>query len=259
MRIWIFSDLHFEFYSSAASLACPQADLCICAGDVRDRGLVPSIQWLGENVSGKMPVLFVPGNHEFYRASLMDSLIAGRAAVESYPDLHLMEGQVVRLEGMAFVGATLWTDYALHGNPHGSMLSAELGMNDYRRIKLRKLPYQRLRPNDLAMLHLDSKRKLQESLATVAGQMSIVVTHHAPSPRSLPQEWKNDFLSPAYASDLEDMIDEYEPWLWVHGHIHRRCDYRIGKTRVICNPRGYPGEPSEQAFDPELIVDTNER
>lgn len=81
----------------------------------------------------------------------------------------------------------------------------------------------------------------------------MVVTHHAPSPRSIPPEFRGDPLSACYASDLEDLIVDGRPALWVHGHIHTKVDYRVGRSRVIANPRGYPGEGN--AFDPQLVVE----
>jgi len=63
-----------------------------------------------------------------------------------------------------------------------------------------------------------------------------------------------DAINPAFASDLENLILEFQPELWIHGHIHTACDYTIGKTRVICNPRGYPSELNT-GFIPEKVVE----
>ncbi|MDX9710663.1 MAG: hypothetical protein RBT64_14025, partial [Trichloromonas sp.] len=63
---------------------------------------------------------------------------------------------------------------------------------------------------------------------------------HAPSPRSIGKNWQGSLLAAAFASDLEKLIATYQPALWVHGHLHDFYDYRIGATRVVCNPIGYP-------------------
>ncbi len=81
----------------------------------------------------------------------------------------------------------------------------------------------------------------------------MVVTHHSPSAQSIPRQYENDILSASYASNLDNLVRELEPDLWVHGHMHETCDYLIGKTRVVCNPRGYPDERNPQ-FDPTLVV-----
>jgi len=48
---------------------------------------------------------------------------------------------------------------------------------------------------------------------------------------------------------------EHQPKLWIHGHGHDRCDYVLGKTRVVANPLGYPNElRSLEAFEPAFTV-----
>jgi Icc-related predicted phosphoesterase len=62
-------------------------------------------------------------------------------------------------------------------------------------------------------------------------------------------------LNPAFASGLEDVIEKYQPDLWIHGHTHVPCDYELCGTRVVCNPRGYPNEISSDGFAPDLVVE----
>jgi Icc-related predicted phosphoesterase len=86
----------------------------------------------------------------------------------------------------------------------------------------------------------------------------VVVSHHAPSPRSVAPRYGADLVSAAFASDLESLIEHYEPDLWIHGHTHDSFDYQLGRTRVVCNPRGYvssQGNLENSRFDPELIIE----
>jgi Icc-related predicted phosphoesterase len=78
--------------------------------------------------------------------------------------------------------------------------------------------------------------------------------HHAPRRESIPPAFEGDPCNPPFASDLGRFIVESEARLWVHGHIHSHCDYMVGNTRVLANPRGYPTE-SKTGFNPELIVE----
>lgn len=71
---------------------------------------------------------------------------------------------------------------------------------------------------------------------------------------SLPEHRRSESISCAYASHLDAFIEEYEPLLWIHGHIHHSQDYVIGKTRVLSNPRAYVDEPNV-LFEPQLVVD----
>ena len=83
---------------------------------------------------------------------------------------------------------------------------------------------------------------------------TVVVTHHAPSIRSVAEQYKNEHLSAAFASEMEKFIEKTKPDLWVHGHVHTSSDYHIGSTRVICNPRGYADEPNDN-FDDDLVIE----
>jgi len=80
---------------------------------------------------------------------------------------------------------------------------------------------------------------LERSLEEKQGEVNIVVTHHAPSILSVPEKYKNDPISSAYASNLEKTIEKYKPNYWIHGHIHEPKRYKINDTEIICNPHGY--------------------
>lgn len=103
MKLWIFSDLHLEFGSRFDVDPPPDADVAICAGDVLTKGVVPSLRWLGERLSHKLPVVFVGGNHEYYNGSILEG-IADARALSDYPDLHYLENGIVEIDGITFVG-----------------------------------------------------------------------------------------------------------------------------------------------------------
>jgi len=83
---------------------------------------------------------------------------------------------------------------------------------------------------------------------------TIVVTHHAPSSRSIPPQNVGDTLSAAFASDLDLMIQASRVPLWIHGHTHYNVDYQIGMTRIYSNQRGYPNEMLP-CFEPGKIIE----
>jgi Icc-related predicted phosphoesterase len=254
MKAWIFSDLHLEV-DPEDLLEIPDADVCICAGDIYDRGVVRSIEWLAERVARFMPVVFVPGNHEFYGSSIKEGLLAGYEAARRFRNVHLLDGDVAIFEGFRFVGATLWTDFLLDGHAGSAMFAAKENLADYRRIKRSKSPFKRFSPRESQHLHQLARYYIEEVLWTSSPRSTVVVTHHAPSLISVPREFLQDPLTPAFASNLEPKILEYQPAAWVHGHIHYPSDYLIGRTRVICNPRGYPGEACRKLFNPSMVID----
>jgi Icc-related predicted phosphoesterase len=104
-------------------------------------------------------------------------------------------------------------------------------------------------------LHRAAAAFLARFLQIKSHRKTVVVTHHAPSASSVPPEHSGDWTSAAYASDLENLIKDFGPAVWVHGHVHERLRYRIGKTTIVCNPRGYPGERSFEDFDREHVIE----
>ena len=126
-------------------------------------------------------------------------------------------------------------------------------MNDYKMIR-RDPSYSKLRSIDTFLMHHQSLKWLQASLESSTTEKNIVVTHHAPSIKSIPVWLKEDIVSSAYASNLEAVILKYQPQYWIHGHIHVPTKYEVGDTTVLCNPHGYMNEPYN-GFDKNLIIE----
>ena len=137
---------------------------------------------------------------------------------------------------MRFIGCTLWTDYKLDGDPQRAMRDAAVGLMDHQLIRYEE---GRFLPVQASAMHRRSRRWLDAVLGEPFAGPSVVVTHHAPHARSISPNYVGDPLNPAFASDLSALIRRRRPTLWVHGHVHASHDYRLGTTRVICNPRGY--------------------
>jgi hypothetical protein len=247
MRLHILSDLHLEFEPFTPPTV--EADVVILGGDVGTGR--NGLKWALKAFPDR-PVIYVLGNHEFYGQKLQ-KLIKELQELADGTNIRLLENELCSIGDVVFLGATLWTDLALNGNPVVSEVVAQTGMNDYRRI--RTLPrYSRLRPSDTRRFHTQSRRWLEDQVFSLKGQKVVIVTHHAPSRESIPPAFDGDPCNPAFASDLSRFVVESEARFWVHGHIHYSCDYTLGKTRVLANPRGYPTEP-RTGFDPALIVE----
>jgi predicted MPP superfamily phosphohydrolase len=247
MRLQVLSDLHLEF--APFHLPGVAADVVVLAGDVGvgEKGL----KWILK-ACPETPVIYVLGNHEFYLHSI-PSVTYELKELADGTNVHVLENDRVEIGGVTFLGATLWTDFALLGNPILADLEAELGMNDFRQIRL--FPrYSRFRAADARRFHAQSLRWLRGQLKEVATRKCVVVTHHAPSLRSIAPGQGEDPLSPGFASHLDAVVAASGAALWVHGHIHWASDYRIGPTRVLANPRGYPHE-EDIGFDPTLVVE----
>ena len=83
----------------------------------------------------------------------------------------------------------------------------------------------------------------------------VVVTHHLPSWRSVHQRFAGGQLNRFFVHPLDDLVEERKPAVWVHGYTHLSCDYRLGETRVICNPHGYAGYQENGEFRRGLVLD----
>jgi Icc-related predicted phosphoesterase len=253
MNLWIVSDLHLEFGEPFVHFPPIDADVLVCAGDILTKGANKSIEWLAANLAPSLPVVFVAGNHEFYGSSVLEGVDTARGLRQRYPHIHFLENEAVEIDGVRFVGGTLWTDFRLGGaNPELSMASAQTEMNDYRRIKYSKSPFQKFKPMHAFRKHLETRAFLSSEM-NAKSRKTVIVTHHAPSIRSIAPEFWGDRLSSCYGSDMDTMIIEGKPSLWIHGHVHHHVDYLVGETRVVANPRGYPGERS--GFEGQFIVD----
>ncbi|HMJ30617.1 MAG TPA: metallophosphoesterase, partial [Xanthobacteraceae bacterium] len=190
----------------------------------------------------------------FYRRCWSEELANARVVAPLY-GVHLLEDDTVVLGDVRFVGASLWTDYALFGerNVTRAMLAATHGLNDHKRIKWSKEPWRRFRPEEALLLHKRSRTFVETALAGPFDGATVVITHHAPHPGSIHSRYKSDLLTAAYVSDLTAVLEAGRPGLWIHGHVHESFDYRAGATRVICNPHGYGTENGR--FDPALVVE----
>ncbi|TWH36519.1 MULTISPECIES: metallophosphoesterase [unclassified Aminobacter] len=258
MRAWIFSDLHVEQEPNFRFSAIPDADVCICAGDITDRGPKRGIEWLGDHIAPHMPVIFVPGAHDFYGSSVTEGLAEAHRTAHRYGNIFILDGAYVALDGYQFIGATVWTDFKLHWDMKMATTVAQKTLDEYHRIKISKRPNQRFTPQNRLGLHVQDLAKIMWATQETESEHRIIISHHAPTLMSIPHSLLRDPLAASLASRLEHLILEYDPILWVHGHIHKPSNYLIGNTRVICNPRGFRSEPSLESFDPYLVVELAE-
>ena len=176
--------------------------------------------------------------------------------------LHFLDNSEVVLDGVRFLGATLWTDFSLFGAASQSfaMDAASRMMSDYRLIKRGKSDDTGLKnlltPEDTLRSHEYSVRWLGNQLDVEFAGATVVVTHHAPSIKSL-NKYDREKLSSAYASNLEHLVDKTT--LWIHGHTHESVNYQIGRGGVVSNPLGYIGAGENEFFEEALVIDIPDR
>jgi predicted phosphodiesterase len=247
MRLHVLSDLHFEF--GPIDIPDTNADVVVLAGDVAvgPRGL----DWIRYRFPDR-PVVYVLGNHEFYHHNLprLTELLKNEAQGSH---IHLLENSSVKLAGFTFLGCTLWTNFVLRRNPERDMAKAERLINDYRIIHF-GAEERVLSPQDTVRIHAESVAWLKSEFVRHDPARTIVVTHHAPSPRSEATGYANGPLSASFVSDLTSLVEQSGIPLWIHGHTHHNVDYQLGVTRVLTNQRGYPQEVCA-GFNPEMVIE----
>ena len=247
MRLQILSDIHAEF--GVFSPPHTDADVVVIAGDVHigRNGRA----WLRTNFP-LQPVVYVLGNHEFYRNALPKLTEDLRRESEG-GHIQVLENHTFEVGAFTFLGCTLWTVFQINRNAPEARLAAEQTMSDYQLIRLSP-EFRKLRATDTVKLHLESVAWIRGELFRRDPSRVVIVTHHAPSPQSVPPYHHNSVLNGAFVSNLDELVEASGVPLWIHGHTHHCVDYLLGKTRVLSNQRGYP-DALVPGFNPGLVVE----
>jgi predicted phosphodiesterase len=275
MKLLLMSDLHLEL-SDLHIAETVDFDVAVLAGDILWPG-AGLHAWLARSpaLRRSRAVIAVSGNHEHFDGALQHQAAAMQqaAAASTAPRLHLLDCSEARVDGVRFLGCTLWTDFELHiDTPDGQVSDRERGiavagrvMADYRTIGWSDSPGaapRKLMPHDTLRLHRQQRQWLQHKLSEPFAGATVVVTHHGPHRGSLAPRFAADWVSTAYLSELPASFFDV-PALWVHGHTHSSHDYRVGSCRVVCNPRGYQTatmpQPENLAFRADLVVTLDPR
>ncbi|MGU7783265.1 metallophosphoesterase [Burkholderia sp. PU8-34] len=236
MKLQIASDLHHEMAPPLSTLSSaleidPRADVLVLAGDVH-RG--PSgVEFYAD---APIPVVYVPGNHEFF-GGIYPWTVDDMKGYAEGTSVVVLECDEWTYRDVTFLGAVLWSDFvSLAIDPQFAIDTARSRMGDFQFIRTPNLRI--FRPEDALLMHWSTVKWLQTKLEARGHGRTVVVTHHAPSARSIPSARRGSPLAPCYASSLESLVTKAD--LWIHGHVHSSSNYLLGDTRVICNPRGVP-------------------
>jgi len=236
VSVQVVSDLHLEFLNDLSLLKhiLTEADVLVIAGDIAPIGYKGKLQAALNFLCDRYNfVVYVPGNHEYYGTSItqgnkeLDKLPYGNLYILS-PEYH------ADILGLRFIGGSLWFPYGVSNKSYENL------MNDFWEISDSEKVYR---------IHEETKEKLKRDLTS----NSVLVTHHLPSWKSVSQKYIGHVLNRFFVGNIEDIIEDCQPLVAIHGHTHDSFDYQLGPTRVICNPYGYRGE--NRKFIPKLILE----
>lgn len=231
------SDLHLRAngdHDTFISSLEPRVDVQLIAGDVVE---LPDIHLLRQLLSRfQVPIVFVPGNHEYYLDRHPDETEEVLMGLEDeFPNLRVLIGDAYRVPGgPRIVGTTLW----YRASPELALRHRDWA--DFRYVGLNEV------------IELTNRHFLRdESLLMGVGSDDIVVTHMLPSWKCVIPRFENHANNELFVRDVEPLILDRRPLHWVHGHTHATVDVMVGDTRVLCNPRGVRKDygPENPVFD----------
>lgn len=250
MKIRVLSDLHLECDEPEA-IPHADADLVVLAGDIHNHA--EGIRWAAQTFDPDTPVVYVPGNHEYYDGEFGALETAMRDAAASVDNVYYLNNAAWTHPAGHYrvLGTTLWTDFELFGASDearaASFAAAAKAMLDFRGpiqvtwsadAPANEAPARLFTVEDALALHRHSRAWLEQELAKPFDGATVVVTHHAPHRASLAERFAQDLASAGFVNHLPTLVHQPVA-LWIHGHTHTSFDYVRDGTRVLCNPRGY--------------------
>lgn len=246
MKIQIASDIHTEFHrrdqgrkllQRIAGDTSSEADVLLVLGDLStSNGLRYAFSILCNEFRN---VIYVTGNHEYYGCTRdeVEDLICEIS--NKHNNLHWLNRETVEIDGQRFIGCTLWfppTDFVIKNSMY---------TNDMRMIQSEHgKPHWVL--GEFEKNHKYLKNNVQSD--------DIVLTHYIPCKEGIHEQYK-DYNNDFFMGDVSDVILENKPKLWTFGHTHSHMNFKLGETRLICNPCGYPHEAEYDKFYDSLIVE----
>lgn len=238
MNIQLASDLHCEVHrdggrSFVDSMDASGVDVLVLAGDICKARIRDPLLDLFGRWSSKYPcILYVPGNHELWDSRASEAMNLIKTTLVPYKNVHVMDNSILELGGRRFLGGPMWF------GQWGDIDVADYP--DFERIK-------GLSPW-VIVENLKFKTFIRENLQ----KDDIVLTHYLPSMQSVPLKYRRSTSNAFFVCDMEELIKQRKPKLWLHGHTHGSCDYVLGNTRVVANPLGLPKEPS--TYNEKLVI-----
>lgn len=248
MKAQLASDLHLDqlqryFPRERLILPAAGADALILAGDIAHGTLGIDLfkDW-------PVPVLYLAGNHEFYGSELEQTRRDLQSSAANH-NMNYLDNSSVQMNGIRFLGATLWTDYLLfpQWSQEQLMLAAQDVLRDHHVIRYGSESFT---PAAALAEHCRSRQWLEQQLDTPFDGKTVVITHHAPHPLSIHPRHAHDPITAAFVSNLEALVRKAD--YWFHGHVHDSFDYSVGKCRVVVNPRGYASNKHAAATPAQL-------
>ncbi len=247
-NICLYSDLHHEFGKPNIDIP-KEAEIVILAGDIDTRLLMNLQVLVRENLDKTF--LYVPGNHDFYSKDYSEQLAYIQSLVSIHENLHILHNSEYKHKDITFYGSTLWTDFTAYGPVAEVWCKMNIkGMiGDFWQISDEG---GKINPNKMVELNQVAKRGISDFLQATEGK-KVVITHFPPLTCCKHGKIEENELSAYFTNNLTYLFHkEYSPNYWLYGHNHWSDSFQIGKTKLLSNQHGYPGENTENVrYDPK--------
>lgn len=236
MKIRLLSDLHQEFrpetFRQHQFIKHQGEDVTILAGDIAvgAKSVAEVLEMF--LLAGHRKIIYVPGNHEFYGKYYTETMQDLGTVCHDRDVVLLQPGTVYTKDNVVFFGGTLWTNFCEDATTES--LCREM-ISDFRVIRgFSPAMCKTLYYNDLSWI----KRVYQK----YSGYKKVIVTHFLPAQECVDVRYAGSALNKYFANDLGEWIKLLDDTTWMYGHTHCEADFKLGNTRMICNPLGYPHE-----------------
>lgn len=235
------SDLHLE-HDPGFVVDTTGLDVLVAVGDILSGHVVSAtgVDYFA-SLATDLPVLYVPGNHEFDGTTVAAGLARLRRQAKG-TGVRVLYRDAVDLLGVRFLGATLWSGFDLFGPAHRAACQAEAleRLPDFRNIL--GPDGRRLTPAQVREEHLRDVAWLTQQLALDPQVPKVMLTHFAPARGSLMDKFRRDPLAAYWVNPCEGLVKQ--ALLAVHGHTHVSVDYRLTaagpqRGRVMANAKGF--------------------
>lgn len=244
MNFDLVSDLHLFSYSEGDMKGLkPSSSILALLGDVCEVKNFSRIKKFFKFVSKNWQyVLYVPGNHEFYGGNLESTITEMRTFLKPFRNIILLDNDVVSIDNVRYIGSTLWSD--MDNEDSLTIKACQYLIDDYNHIRKTFGGKEVIiTPQDTVNLYYKNVDFIKKMIEITPDYFNVVLTHHAPSYKSISPRFVGNAANGAFVSNLEEFIlDRPKIKVWAHGHTHSWVDYDIGDCRVVGNPLGYRRE-----------------
>ncbi len=275
MKIGLISDCHLEAGSIQKIFELlPEkgsVDVFLVAGDAT------RAEWAFElccliHDALDCPVLFTPGNHEYYCTSLIGCTMTeldGRWEKEfaHHPDVHYLQNTSITIGEASFFGSTWWTNLRGYGSDMmdkaklDSQMVDDFAFINFAKSKVsepkvrgsgyafRPSPFKKITPDHMIGLNQSAVKAYKAWYASAPGKK--ILMSHFPMLKKLQHPGFKPH--PYFVSNDDLLIERFRPDLLVFGHTHYDHDINVFGIRCVSNQRGYESEMKK--FDRNFVIE----